>query len=603
MPNAFRFDLPPFDALTAQQQGLVRDTVDVVYYPAGAPILSAEIAPEHVYVVIKGHVRQEENGEVIAVYGPDDFFGARAMMAGTTASLLYALDEVIAYTVPKATIQTLIAANNGFGALLFANMSRRLSAVAEHGEQREFLSLMMGKVRDAYLRKPIYLDAELNMVDACRQLAARGATFALVDDGGKTGIFTTTDLRDAVASSRPPESIRLRELAHFNPYRIALDAPLFDALLLMIRHRVHRLVVHDGDQVVGLLTQLDLMGFVSNHSHLIAYQIEQAETLDELRAPAQQIDRMVELLHAGGIKVEIIAQLVREMNAQLFARLWHFVAPPALVANSCLLVMGSEGRGEQILKTDQDNALLLADGYDCPELDAVCARFTDALVEFGYPRCPGNIMVSNPTWRMSQTQARATINHWVDGSDPEGRMHLAIFFDADVVAGDPALLAAARSHLFAVLSGSDAFYAHFARAVEQFSETGGWWNRIAGLRSRDEEAFDLKKLGIFPIVHGARSLALKHQLDEASTLARLQTLIARQLLPEDLGNDLVEALHFLLTLRLQNGLQQRQQEREVNNLIRLSALTTLERDLLKDSLAITRRFIAYLQRHFRLDLL
>src|SRR5256885_5698221 len=95
-----------------------------------------------------------------------------------------------------------------------------------------------------------------------------------------------------------------------------------------------------------------------------------------------------------------MARLVQQLNARLFERAWQMLAPPDLVAQSCLFVMGSEGRGEQLLKTDQDNGLLLRDGYAPPQdLDAICARFSAQLQRFGYPECPGGIMLSNPQWR------------------------------------------------------------------------------------------------------------------------------------------------------------------------------------------------------------
>jgi CBS domain-containing protein len=115
------------------------------------------------------------------------------------------------------------------------------------------------------------------------------------------------------------------------------------------------------------------------------------------------------MLQRGGMRIEIISKLVSELNGQIFAKLWTLLAPPELVQNSCLLVMGSEGRSEQILKTDQDNALLLCDGFEFPELAAVAERFSAALLTFGYPPCPGNIMVTNPLWRQSLGAFRETI--------------------------------------------------------------------------------------------------------------------------------------------------------------------------------------------------
>ena len=95
----------------------------------------------------------------------------------------------------------------------------------------------------------------------------------------------------------------------------------------------------------------------------------------------------------------MIASLVQELNAALFERAWRLIAPAELVANSCLFVMGSEGRGEQLLRTDQDNGLVVRDGFDAAGIDEACRQFSAALERFGYPECPGHIMVSNPAWR------------------------------------------------------------------------------------------------------------------------------------------------------------------------------------------------------------
>jgi CBS domain-containing protein len=323
----------------------------------------------------------------------------------------------------------------------------------------------------------------------------------------------------------------------------------------------------------------------------------------DLKAAALQMDGLVSLLHGGGIKVEVIASMVRVLNAQVFARLWSFIAPADLVRNSCLLVMGSEGRGEQVLKTDQDNALLLRDGFVCEGLPAIAERFNAALIEFGYPRCPGNIMLTNPLWRAPLAEFRQNIRGWIYGADAEGPMHLAIFMDAVSVAGDPTLLHQAKRFVQDILPDNDAFLARFASAVELFTETAGWWARLTGQRSRDEPNFDLKKLGTFPIVHGVRSLALQAHVSALSTAERLRTLVDAKRLDADLARDLVEALHFLMGLKLKNNLYQRQLGQPASNLVRLSSLSTFDRDRLKDSLAIIKRFRQHLQVHFKLGAL
>ena len=304
MPTTFDFSHAPFDCLTPAERQRVADTVSTGHFTQGTVILRPDMDPTHVHVVIQGHVQHVEAGEVISVYGPDDFYGARAVMAGRTSSVLTALDDVTAHLLPRATLQDLIAGNSRFSALLFADISRRLSAAAEGNQSREFLSLMMVKVRDAFIRKPYFVDGGIDVVSLCAQLSERGLTNALVNDTGpdgqpRVGMFTTTDLRDALLRPEPPHQLPVRAVSRFDLIAVSPDAELFEALLVMIRHRVHRVLVREGDQILGVLSQLDLMGFISNHSHLIALQVEQAGTVDELQTAARQVDGLIALLPPG----------------------------------------------------------------------------------------------------------------------------------------------------------------------------------------------------------------------------------------------------------------------------------------------------------------
>jgi len=465
--------------------------------------------------------------------------------------------------------------------------------------QREMLSLVTSRVRDAYLRKPTFVDGSMDLASVCRVLSQQGQTHTLVRDGSRLGIFTTTDLRDAMLRDVPPASLAVRDVSRFELIEVHPDAELFEALWLMVRHRVHRLVVRDGEDVLGVIGQLDLVSFVANHSHIVAAQIGDAASIEDLMGAAQRTDAMVSLLHEGGIRIERIAGLVGALNHRLMERLWELVAPPELVANSCLLVMGSEGRGEQILKTDQDNALLLRDGYEPPPLDEIAARFNGALARFGYPPCPGGIMLTNPQWRGTISSFRETLRQWVYGSDPQGPLNLAIFFDAVPVAGDASLLQALRHYLDRILSGGDAFLARFAAAADQFEEPQSLWTRLVS--RGDEQTLDLKKLGTFPIVHGVRALCLQHEVRAPGTAQRLQRLVQRGVLDAELGRDLQEALYFLMELKLRWHLRQRAAGQAPANLVQPSVLSTMERDQLKDALAIIKRFRMLLRNRFRLD--
>ena len=472
---------------------------------------------------------------------------------------------------------------------------------ADPGTGREFSSLMASRVGDAFVRMPYFVDGATDLVTLCRELSRRGLGDALVRDGDRIGVFTTTDLRDALLRPEPPSELAVREVATFEPWSVSVDDEIFDAMLLMLRHRIHRVVVREGDAVIGVLGQLELMAFVASHSHLIALEAAEAGDLTELGAAAKQIDGLIRVLHRDGVRVDVIAGLVGALNLQVFSRLWELVAPPELRDNSCLIVMGSEGRNEQIIKTDQDNALLLRDGFAFEGLESVTEAFTAALIDFGYPPCPGGIMLSRPLWRQPVAGFRETLRDWVHGADSQGPMNLAIFLDAAAVAGDATLLEDVRTHVDDLVSDSDVFYARFASAVEQFGSA--WWTRLPGLSGRAAAEIDLKKIGIFPLVHGVRTLALQYRVRELGTTERLRALVAEGRIEHTLARDLTDALHFLIGLKLANNLRQMAEGRPPDNGIRLSELGTLERHALKDSLAIVRGFKQWLGRRYRLDTL
>ena len=604
MPNAFDFSASPFDCLDADEQRIVRNSVDIAYFRADETLLDPGIEPSHLLVIIKGHVTQLDGDEPVTTFGPSDCFDGRSLVAGRVSSRFIAAEEVVAYQLKKVAVNELISRNATFGALLFSDLSIKLGALAQRHSQREMQALTMSRVAEAFLRPAQVVDGGTDIVGVAALMQSQHSSSVLVRDGERLGIFTNTGLQRAIVDGRPLATLPVRELATFKLVTISPEAPLFDALALMIEHQVHRLVVADGELIVGLLEQLDLLSFLSNHSYVIAVQIAQARDLDALRLAAQRITRFVALLYRGGTKVSQIGKLVQALNAKLFERVWKLIASPALLADSCLFVMGSEGRGEQLLKTDQDNGLIVRDGtaVGAVEVEQACQRFSAALRDFGYPDCPGGIMVSNPSWRRSESDFAATVRHWLLRPDPEGLMALAIFIDAHAVAGDATLLARVRAEADGLVSADDALLGRFAAAVDSFpDESAGWWNRLLLIGEHGKPILDLKKGGIFPIVHGVRSLALRDQVLATGTVTRLDALVAKGRLQAGFATDLADSLHFLMSLKLKAGLAELDTGRPVSGGVAADRLSSLERDLLKDALAVVKRFKVLVRHQFHLE--
>ncbi len=204
------------------------------------------------------------------------------------------------------------------------------------------------------------------------------------------------------------------------------------------------------------------------------------------------------------------------------------------------------------MKTDQDNGLLLRDGYQPPHnLAEICQQFSDALARFGYPECPGRIMLNNPAWR-GTIKDYQRVKRWL--LVPEGADDLmpATTYRCPAGRGGRCAFAAqVRDNLQAFTFNSDVQVARFAAAVDAFGSPASWWGRLLG---RDgTEQVNLKKAGLFPIVHGVRSLALAQEWApaQAERLDRLRSPAGAR--TQDWAGIAEESLYFLMGLRLQRG--------------------------------------------------
>ena len=605
MPNAFNFSASPFDCLNQTEQQLVRDNVDVAYFRQGETILDIGVAPAHLFVIIKGYVTQLDGDEVITTYGPEDCFDGRSLMSGKVSSRFVVAEEVVAYQLARQAISDLIASNVTFGALLFSDLSNKLNALSERESQHELQSLTMSRVDEAFLRPAHFVDADTDIFSVVKLFQIHRTSNVLVRDTQaappRLCIFTATALQRAILDGRPLTQLAVGELANFSLIKVKPSDQLGDAMAVMLSRRVHRVVVADGDKVSGILEALDLFSFLSNQSHLITVQIEEARDLAGLSQAAIRVTRMIAVLYRSGSRVNLIARLVQQLNARLFERAWQLIAPADLVANSCLFVMGSEGRGEQLLKTDQDNGLILRDGYAAPSnLAAICDEFSKALSDFGYPECPGNIMVRNPQWRKSTHEFSQMTRQWLILPDSDSLMKLAIFMDAHAVCGDARLLEEVRRGLMALATDNDAMLSRFAAAIDSFGNSNGWWNRLLNLGEADQQ-LNLKKEGIFPLVHGVRSLAFAHSLTPTSTTARIDALVAAGKLDAAMGADLRDSLYFFMGLKLKVGLAELDTGKAVTGAIALARLSSLDRDLLKDTLGVVKRFKTVLRHRFHME--
>jgi CBS domain-containing protein len=265
--------------------------------------------------------------------------------------------------------------------------------------------------------------------------------------------------------------------------------------------------------------------------------------------------------------------------------------------------MGSEGRGEQTVRTDQDNGLLLARPVPESDLQSFRDGFTNALEKFGFPPCPGNVMVRNPLWSQPIDSFLRQLKGWVIAPDDESPINLGIFFDAVPVIGQHELLDRAKSAMVEMMHGESAYLSRFARAIDQFEgASAGVFTSIMASVGVGSDEIDVKKTGTFPIVHGVRTFAIDEGLKEVPTVARIEALGAKGMLGAELARDLVGALSYFMEIRLRSQLRaMKTGKRELEAIVRLSELSTRDRDLLRDALRVVKRFREVVRSRYHLS--
>jgi len=254
-----------------------------------------------------------------------------------------------------------------------------------------------------------------------------------------------------------------------------------------------------------------------------------------------------------------------------------------------------------VLKTDQDNALILRDGFTHPDLERLTGEFTDSLIEFGYPRCPGNIMVSNPFWSKAVAAFKDDLFQWIVHPTYESFLQFAIFCDARAVAGDENLLRHVKDRMYRLLGDHSSFFSQFAKSTVAFETPLGFFTNFVLEKNRNE--LDIKKGGIFPIVHGVRSLALEYRLPQTNTVDRINALNQRNLFQASFSAELIEAFSYLSTLRAEAGLRKMAQGLPQDNYLNPMDLNKLERELLRDSFKIVNEFKKFITYHFKLGMI
>lgn len=591
---------PPFDLLPAAVRAELRAAVDLAYFKKGDRVLEAGQPSPRVYVILKGHLQASEAREGseqhFGDYGPGDVLGAFAVIMGRARYSYHALEDCLCHTIAAERFRALTEQYPRFAAWFHAGLSAKRQLLKDASAPAEMNRLMLTRAGEAQLAPAVYVDPATSLAECVRLMRSRHVSCVMVGERSDPAIATRTDILDALALGGLRPEAPVGPLSRRPLIAVDAHAVLFQALVRMTRHRVERVVVRGEAGVLGTLGMAEVLSHYSSQSHLIALRLERAESIADVAEAARGFNELVATLHAQGAKMSYLMEMVSAINTRLFGKLFDFLVPAEIRQRVCLLVLGSEGRSEQILKTDQDNALILADDLSWPELAATCEAFSAALAEFGYPPCPGGIMVSQPGWRLSQSQWLQRIADWVQDYRPQSMMELAIVVDARPIAGNAELYAPLQQAL-RNLGRHDGLMHQFATPALAFSTPLSFFGKL----KTEAQGTDIKKGGIFPIVQGLRALSLQAGISETNSFRRAELLAEAGALDAALSRDVQQALSVFLRLRLSDQLRRLKAGIAIDNYIDVDHLRRLDRELLRDALRVVNQFKELLRTRFRLE--
>lgn len=603
MEEIIRFlqQYPPFDQLPPARLAAAAATMQIEYFVAGQTILAHGGPPaEFLYVVCKGAVDllREQHGqeEIFDSLGPGEVFGHLSVIRNRPPIVTArAAIETLAYLLPAATFMQLRADEPDFARFFAVPAVERITFALEQRHADAAPSLFQTQIGDLLRRPIVAISPDATVRKAAELMRAEHVSCLLVDlppygvfDTG-SGILTDRDLRNRIVADGRPETTLVRDVMTAPVVGLPADSLVFEALLLMLERGIHHLPILHNDLVVGMVTHTDILRHQSRSPLFLPRQLDRARTLDDLRRYTDQVAETVGQLMDVGARVSDIGRIVAIAHDALIQRILRdseseLGPPPAPYA---FLVLGSGGRYEQTLRTDQDHALVYADNPP-PEAEAYFATLAAQVVErlefCGFPRCPGNVMATNPEWRRPLSDWINYFTRWIDVPDEEALLRTSIFFDFRQVYGTldattPLQATIARAR------GNTLFLARLARvALRQPAPVTMFRNIALERRGDQKRLLDLKHRGTALVVDLARLFALEAGRTETSTVARLRYAWPASSIGESEAERLIAAFELLSRLRLNHQLELITQGAEPNNLVIFPDLGPYEQRELKESL-------------------
>ncbi|MFT4609109.1 MAG: CBS domain-containing protein [Cellvibrionaceae bacterium] len=595
----------PFASLPEQDIAALSRQIEVSYYQADSQILDYGEPIDALCLIRSGSVEVfRRTGELHNRLEPGFVFGQMGILMNSQVRYpVRALEDSLIYRIPSAIFLDMCKQHDAFGDYFEVNEHSTLHQVVLNEADKSDLTTV--RISDIIGGDTVYLNANASVQECAQKMSELRVSSVLVFDKLETaagdakpielpvGIVTDRDLRIRVLAQALPYNTPLRDIMSSNPITIAHDALVHEAMLLMLRHNIHHLPLVRRHKVVGVVALSDIARHESQNSLLLVRSILAQETVEGLAELSPQIASVMVRMQKEGANSKMIGTAMSVIGRSFKQRLLKLaeakLGPPPVPY--CFLALGSMAREEQLLVTDQDNALILSQDYDehthgdyFKQLaDFVC----DGLDACGYTYCDGDIMASNPKWRMTLDGWKEQFSHWIEKPDPQALLNASIFFDLTGVDGKIALAEQLTRFIVTKAKSNRPFLAALARnALNRKPPLGFFKDFVLEVDGRQRYSLNLKRRGTAPLIDVIRVHALAVGSLSQNSFDRLEDIADSSLLPKGKKDELSDALEYLSMIRIRQQAAAVETGTEPDNTVEPETLSGRERRGMKEAFQV-----------------
>jgi CBS domain-containing protein len=590
----------PFAAVPRAELESLARRLTVRYARRGTKLMAVGRGNDEVFVVRTGAVQiTDDNGTLVGRGGEGTGFGTTALGGQPSRFDVEAIEDSLLLVMPAPVFRELAAAHSVVEEFFSQQRAARLRHALQtmpHNERQS--AVLQTRLRDLLRRAPITTTRGATIREAAELMAREQVSSLLVVEADQlVGIVTDRDLRTRVLAVGLDTSEPVSAIMTPDPVTAGPDDLAMELILQMTSRNIHHMPVvddHRGTTPLGMLTSTDLMRLErANPIHLVS-DVAKAKNLDELVALSQRLPRIVDQLVHEDATADGIGRIITAVGDAIEQRLLHLAEQelgPSPTAYAWI-VLGSQARLEQGPGSDQDNALILSD-HTTPEhapwFEALARFVVDGLVACGYPRCPGNVMATNPQWRQPLREWKRMFAQWVNEPVPDAILRSAIFFDMRAIHGDLALVEELQRQIRSSAPRSSRFLAHLAKNAAANEPPLGFFRGFVLERAGEhKDSVDLKRGGFHAIAEIARVQALSRGLPQVNTLSRITAAVGAGALSAETAADLHDAFEFIRYTRLIHQAKQIRAGQQPDNFVAPSELSSFEKRHLRDAFQIVR---------------